>query len=323
MTLRVHLSDAKGYRVQSDLAGLREALADEHARLWIDADEMPAELQTFLQDQLGLNSLVVEDVVSSCETPKIEDYGDYVYAVLHGVRRDSQDPESLNTIELDVVIGQQWVLTHHTGELRSIDEVRQELQRNPRALTRGPAWLAHTIIDHMADHYLPVLDRFDDEIDELEKGVMEDPRPEMLGSLFRMKRSLQRLRRISVYQREILQRLSRGEFEIIPQGALLFYRDIYDHFVRIADLADSYRELVNAAMEIYLSVTANRTNEIMKVLAIISTIMLPLSFIAGVYGMNFHVMPELSWRYGYPFALSLMGIVSCSFLYYFRRKKWI
>jgi len=131
------------------------------------------------------------------------------------------------------------------------------------------------------------------------------------------------LRRLSLHQRDVLLRLSRGEFVRIPVEAQPFYRDVYDHFVRIADLADSYRELLTSALETYMSVTANRTNEIMKVLAIISTIMLPLTFVAGLYGMNFEHMPELHWIYGYPFALGLMVLISVLLLWFFRRRGWI
>lgn len=323
MTIKIHVLNGSGYRTLTDLASVPPLLEDERACLWIDSDERSPELERFLESVLTLHPLVVEDIFSDRLTPKIEDHGTFLYVVMHGVRCEGECLESLGTVEVDVVIGPNWVFTHHAIPMRSFDELQQELLRNPRLLARGPAFLAHALIDRLTDYYLPVVDRIDDDLEALEREVVINPRPELLQELFSMRRSIQRLRRIALYQREILQRLSRGEFEIIPQDALVFYRDIYDHFVRISDLAESYRELVAAALETYMSVTANRTNEIMKVLAIISTIMLPLTFIAGIYGMNFEHMPELKWAYGYPFALALMALVTVLLVLWFRHRGWI
>ena len=161
-----------------------------------------------------------------------------------------------------IPIGKNFVFTHHSMPMRSLEELAADLDRNPRLLDRGPAFVAHAIVDRLTDQYLPVVDEFEEEIDEIEEQVINRPRPEHLRRLFALKRSLQRLRRISAYQRDVLLRLSREEFELIPTAAVPFFRDVYDHFVRIADLADSYRELVTAALEIYMSGVANRTNDI-------------------------------------------------------------
>lgn len=324
MPIRVHVHDSQGYRVLDTLDGVEKLVGVEGTNLWLDTTEHTPELARLLEGPaFGLHPLVLEDIFCDNQVPKVEDYGTYLYVVLHGPRRDAEQPENLGTIEVDVVLGKNWVFTHHSGELRSVDDMTVELKRNPRALMRGPAFLAHGIIDKLTDYFIPVLDRFQDEIDELETSTVHKPGHDVLPHIFLLKRSLQKLRRIAVYQREILQRLSRGEFECLPESSLVFYRDVYDHYVRISDLADSYRELVSAGLDIYLSVTANRTNEIMKVLAVISTVMLPLTFIAGVYGMNFERMPELKWIYGYPFALGLMAVVAVGFLLWFRRRGWL
>ena len=167
------------------------------------------------------------------------------------------------------------------------------------------------------------MDRYDEDLDDLEAKIMADPHPSMLEQIFDLKRSLQRVRRVAVHQKEILQRLSRGEFDLVDRNALPFYRDVYDHFVRVADLTESYRDLVAAVLEMYLSMQSQRLNEVMKVLTLISTIMLPLTFVAGVYGMNFEFMPELHWKYGYVFALSLMGLITAGLIWYFKRKRWL
>jgi magnesium transporter len=327
MATAIHILDEQGYRVSADLAELPALFARPQATLWIDSDANQAALEPTLRDTLGIHPLAIEDIFASRLTPKVESYADYLYIVMHAVCDDApqhdEGRDGLQTIELDIVLGRNWVFTHHDGPNRSVDEVAADLKRNPIAMQRGAAFVAHALIDRLTDYYLPVVDRYEEEIDEVEKIIVESPTPMVLKRLFAMKRSLMRLRRISTYQRDLLMRLSRGESELIPQKALPFYRDVYDHFVRIADLADSYRELVTVSLEIYMSVVANRTNDVMKSLTLIATIMLPITFIAGVYGMNFEHMPELHWRYGYPFALLLMLAVALAFAWHFKRRRWL
>jgi len=178
----------------------------------------------------------------------------------------------------------------------------------------GPAGLAHAFW-HLRDHP-------DDRLTVLERAGTPRGR-KVLIRILAFKRTLQELRRMGIHQREILLRLSRGEFDEIPADALPFYRDVYDHFLRINDILEGYRDLVTSALDAYLSVQANRMNEIMKTLTLISTVMLPLTFIAGVYGMNFKHMPELEWEVGYPFALAVMALVAAGILIWFRHKGWI
>lgn len=320
--ITVHVFDAKGYRKSEDLGEL-PGLIESGAKLWIDASGAHPEVARLLTDELRLHPLAVEDILQERMVPKAEDYGTYLYVVVHGIVRDRTDPELLETHEIDIVLTEHWLFTQHHGSSRSIEAVEQELTRNPRLLERGPGFVAHAVLDHLVDYYLPVVDAFDEDIDEVEALVIEHPRSDVLQRIFRLKRSLQRLRRIAVYQREVLKRLSRGEFEMIPEKALPFYRDVYDHFVRVADLTDSYRELLSGALDAYLSVVSNRTNDIMKALTLVATVMLPVTFIAGVYGMNFENMPEIKWRYGYLFALGLMGAVVAAMMFWFKRRKWI
>jgi magnesium transporter len=323
MSTVAHILDHGTYRTTTELGAIAAALADPGTVLWIDVDEQTPALEKFFQEQFGIHSLVVEDIFSERLTPKVEEHGNHLYIVMHGVRSNGDQHGMPTTTELDVLLSERWLLTHHSAPSSSVNAVAEELRRSPRLLSRGPAFVAHAIIDHLTDQYLPLVDGYQEQIDDIERRVIEKPEPAHLGQMFAMKRSLQRLRRISAYQRDILLRLSRQEFELIPAAALPFFRDVYDHFVRIADLADSYRELVTAALEIYMSVVANRTNDIMKVLTLISTIMLPLTFIAGVYGMNFHHMPELDWLYGYPVALLLMATIALTMVLYFRRRGWL
>jgi magnesium transporter len=323
MDITIHVFDERGYRCMSEPAAIPGLLA-AGARLWIDAPGESPEVAKLLAETLKLHPLAVEDILQERLVPKIEDYGDYLYIVAHGIVCEHDHPERLETVELDMVLSKQWIFTHHpAGNVLPVAKVAEEMARSPRPLERGPGFVAHAILDHMVDFYLPVVDAFDDEVDEVEAQVIEHPTKALLARIFRLKRSLQRLRRIAVYQREVLKRLSRGEFELIPEKALPFFRDIYDHFVRVADLADSYRELLSGALDAYLSVVSNRMNEVMKALTLVATLMLPITFIAGVYGMNFEHMPELKWRYGYPFSLGLMLVVALGMMFWFKRKRWL
>jgi len=205
--------------------------------------------------------------------------------------------------------------------------VRSELDRSPKLLAKGPGWLTHALLDSAVDRYLPVIDELDVQIEQLENDVLRKAGtkqgPPILRKILRFKRMLLTLRRMSIHQREILLRLSRGEFDLIPKDLMPFYRDVYDHFLRVNDLVESYRDLVTSALEAYLSVQSNRMNEIMKQLTLVATVMLPITFIAGVYGMNFKHMPELEWWWGYPAALTLMAVIVVGSMIWFWRKGWI
>jgi magnesium transporter len=234
--------------------------------------------------------------------------------------------EKLKTVEVDVVIGPNWLVTHDPAGLVS-DDVGTELDHSPRLLVRGVAWLAHALFDRVIDGYMPVIDQLDFEIEQLETDTLDNAGTrrgaDVLTRILAFKRRLQDLRRMGVYQREILLRLSRGEFDEIPNEALPFYRDVYDHFLRVNDIAEGYRDLVASALDAYLSVQSNRMNEIMKTLTLMSTVMMPLTFIVGLYGMNFKHMPELDWVWGYPGAIAVMAAVATGILLWFRRRGWL
>lgn len=227
-----------------------------------------------------------------------------------------------------MIIGKNFVVAHaHDAMARVLEPVTAKVGRSPRLLKKGPAWVAHAIVDRMVDEYVPVVDRFEAEIEEIESTMLTSDaayhQRSTLRRIMRTKRSLQMLRRTTISQREVLFRLARAEFDEIPHEAAPFYRDVYDHFARVTELVDSYRELTTSLLEVHFSVQSNQMNEVMKRLTVISTVMLPPSLIAGIYGMNFKVMPELDWRYGYHASLLLMVLVAVAILVFFKRRKWI
>ncbi|HEY1955677.1 MAG TPA: magnesium/cobalt transporter CorA [Polyangiaceae bacterium] len=320
--MRAFILEGDALSETTDLAAVRAAV-EAKKTMWIDLEAQSPEVDALLEGPLGLHPLTIEDIWSDRPSPKADEFPTYLYVCAHTVKRSNGD---LHTCEVDLVVGASFVVTHDATGIVSA-AVRDDLKRSPRLLMRGAPWVAHTILDRLVDGYLPVIDAFDDDVEALEDDVLAKAgTPEggaVLGRILALKRSLQSLRRVSIHQRELLLRLARGEFAIFPPDVLPYLRDVHDHFVRVGDLADSYRDLVTSALDAYLSVQSNRMNEVMKTLTLISTVMLPLTFIAGVYGMNFDHMPELHWRYGYPFALGLMAVVALAAVLWFRHKRWI
>jgi magnesium transporter len=320
--MRAFILDGDKVRETTDLGETRKAAAEKKT-MWIDLADQTREVEAFLTDALGLHPLTLEDIWTDRPSPKADEFPEYVYVCAHCVKRDKGE---LLTCEIDLVASKTFVITHDTQGLVTTS-VRDEVLRTPRLLQKGAPWVAHAILDRLVDGYLPVIDAFDGDVEALEDDVLAKAgTPEggvVLARILELKRSLQSLRRVSIHQRELLLRLARGEFAIFPPDLLPYLRDVHDHFVRVGDLADSYRDLVTSALDAYLSVQSNRMNEVMKTLTLISTVMLPITFIAGVYGMNFDHMPELRWFYGYPFALGLMASVAIAAVLFFRHKKWI
>ena len=303
---------------------LPELLKEQSAVVWVDMEKPDETDERVLLDVFHFHPLTVEDCRENRHYPKVEEFNGYIYFIVHGVTADIS-PDRFNTIELDGFLGPNYVITYHHDMFRSINNVKQQLRTTPIACQRGAPFLLHQILDQIVDYYSPVLDDFDDRIDKLEDDIFTLRRPnnEILSEIMDLKRSVLRLRRISGKQMDILHRMSRGEFSLIPEEMRPFYRDVYDHLVRVVDLAENYRDLISGSLEAYLSVVSNRLNEIMKVLTIFSAVMLPLTFIAGVYGMNFDNMPELHSRYGYYAVWILMSIVAVGMLLFFKRRGWI
>ncbi|MEK6607521.1 MAG: magnesium/cobalt transporter CorA [Myxococcota bacterium] len=305
---------------------LPELLADTGAVTWVDlAEPTPDEAQRVLAETFGFHPLSIEDTLLRRQQPKLEEFGRYVYMICHGVRAGA-GPEQFVPVELDLFLGQNFLVTSHDERSRSIDEAREAVLRTGGALRRGPAALLHAILDAQADHYEPVLDQFGQRIEQLEREAIEAggrPRQETLGEILSLKRSLLRLRRGVERQTHIVLRLSRRELAHVGPEEALLLRDVHDHLVRAAELVDQHREMLGSVLEMQMAVASQRLNEVLKVLTIFSSIMLPLSLIAGIYGMNFEFMPELRWRWGYPFALGLMAATTMGLLVYFRRSGWL
>ncbi len=274
-------------------------------------------------EQFGIHPLLIEDALKAQPSPKVERHDTYLYLVLHALTEDDDEDTRALTVDVDVFLGERFLVTHQHDESDSRQQAEEALEKDPSLLARGPAVLAHRFIDHMVDRYLPLMEKYDGEIDAIEQAIMESADPKVLERIFALKHSLQRIRRIGMTQREIFERLWRGELGFVPEPMRPFYRDVYDHFARVTDLSDGYRELVAASLDGYLSMQSHQMNEIMKLLTGISTIMLPLTFITGLYGMNFDYMPLTHWRFGYEFAWAIMIVFAVAIYLWFHRKGWM
>jgi magnesium transporter len=225
--------------------------------------------------------------------------------------------------KLAAFLGANFLITVHRDAMQAVDDVCNRLPGDPRLLGNGPDFLLYSIVDQLVDAHFPLLESIEESVDDLQDAIFRDAQPSQLDELLHLKRDINVLRRQSLPQRELLNQISRGDAAFVQKQHLIYFRDIYDHMFRISETIDVERDMMAGTMEAYLSAVANRTNEIMKVLTVLSTIMLPLTVIAGVYGMNFEHMPELHWRYGYAYALGLMAATTIVLLLWFRRRGWI
>jgi len=291
--------------------------------LWIDIQQ-PEEnvLEPLLEERFGFHELAAEDTLSPNTLPKYDAFPGYDFFIFRAVDVNVTEHGS-QTYKLAAFLSRNFLITVHRDTMQAVDDVCNRLPSDARLLGNGPDFLLYNIVDQMVDAHFPLLDRIEESVDDLQESIFKDARPSHLDELLHLKRDINVLRRQSVPQRELLNQISRGDAQFIQRQHLIYFRDLYDHMFRISETIDVERDMMSGTMEAYLSVVANRTNDIMKVLTILSTIMLPLTVIVGVYGMNFQHMPELHWRYGYLFALGLMATTTVTLLLWFRRRGWI
>jgi len=320
--IRVAILDGDALR-QGDASLIESWKRDSGAKLWADIEDPTSELlEEMLEQRFGFHELAAEDSLSPNTLPKYDAFPDYDFYVFRAVDVALSEHRT-RTAKVAAFLGRDFLFTVHTGKLQAIDDVAGRLANDKRILDNGPDYLLYEIVDLMVDAHFPLLEKIEECVDDLQDEIFKDAHPAHLDELLHLKRDVNVLRRQSLPQRELLNLISRGDSPFVQKQHLIYFRDLYDHMFRISETIDSERDMMSGTMEAYLSVIANRTNEIMRVLTVLSTIMLPLTLIAGIYGMNFEYMPELHWLHGYPFALGLMASVTVLMLLWFRRKGWI
>jgi magnesium transporter len=298
-------------------------LATGEGLLWVDMEDLTNEDAELLSDLFRFHPLAVEDCISkNIHPPKIDDFEDYLFILVHGINYHIES-EVVETTELALFLGKNYVVTSHDVPMRSVSSMLDRVRKDGRLMHRGADFLAHDLIDALVDNIMPPIEEMDEKNDQLEAEALHEPKRETLMSIMQLKRSILALTRVILPQREIVNRLSRGEYAMISERAQIYYRNIYDHLVRIEMLTLGLRDMTESVLSTYLSSVSNRMNEVMKVLTLIATIFIPLTFIAGIYGMNFANMPELEWRYGYFGILIVMAVIGISLAVHFRRRKWL
>ena len=324
--IRIIYRDSAG-NVTVDLAQdqLQRAMQDPNGALWIDLlTPSEQENRLILEQTFHFHPLAIEDAINDTHLPKLDDYGSYLYLVFHSVRL-GQQPMEISTEEVDVFLGLHYLVTMHDADRRSINRAWNAEHHTQGGLARGPAMLLYELLDAQIDSFIPIIDAFEEQLEKLGDDIFlrgEDERV-LLNRLLTAKSSSLRLQRILTPQRELLGRLSTGEYSVVPSSVRIYFRDVYDHLARLSNLAESTRDLAGSTIETHLALVNNRMNEVMKVLTMMSTIFIPLSFVAGIYGMNFEYMPELTWRWGYPMVWGVFIAVAVGMLVFFRHRKWI
>jgi magnesium transporter len=294
---------------------------DKPTVTWINIEGLhDVDLISRLGKHFGFHPLTLEDVLNCGQRPKLEDYGDYHFMVMKSLYHKD---EELEIEQISFFLSGTYVITLQEVPGDSFEAVRERIRHGKGQIRKmGPDYLLYALVDALVDEFFPVLEAYGERVEELEDEVIDKPTPEILNEIHRIKRELLLVRRTAWPEREVINALQREEAHLIRPETRVFLRDCYDHTIQVIDMVETYRDLASGLLEVYLSSASNRLNEVMKVLTIISTIFIPLNFIAGLYGMNFHRMPELDWRFGYPFALTLMLTVGVLLVIYFRRKRW-
>jgi magnesium transporter len=307
----------------TDKEQILEVFRRKEGLLWVDMESPTPEETNFLADGFGFHPVAVEACREVTGQPLAHAFDDYLFMVIHAVNIQSRGA-TVDTLEVDIFWGKQFVLTYHQVPVKSITEMRDQCEKDcERFLSRGAAFFIHAVVDKIIDNFTPTLERIEYLLEELEIQIFRKPTDKLLHQLLDLKQAVLHLGRVAGAQRDVVGRIVRGEFGPVTKQAMAYWLEAYDHLLRMVYTIENYRDIITTARETYMSVVTNRTNEVIKVLTIIATVFMPITFIASLYGMNFRFMPEISWKWGYPAALALMVVITAWMVWFFRRKKWI
>ncbi|MFC1948551.1 magnesium/cobalt transporter CorA [Chloroflexota bacterium] len=286
--------------------GVTAAFESGKGLLWVDIEGNSEEDGRLLGQTFKFHHLAVEDCLSTdIHPPKVDNFGSYIFVIVHGINYAAES-DIVDTTELSLFIGPHFVVTQHAFPFYSVEAIKRMTEEDGRPLKRGADFLAYSVMDALIDNVLPTIDKLGEFTDDIEEEAIHNPQRTTIEAILKLKRSTMRLHRVMAPQREVLNRLSRREFLIVTEEAQIFFRDVYDHLVRIEDLNQNIRDRADNALSTYMSSIANRQNETMRVLSIVAAIFMPLTLLAGIYGMNFDYMPELRWHWGYFAVLGVM-----------------
>ncbi|MGB2599369.1 MAG: magnesium/cobalt transporter CorA [Candidatus Omnitrophota bacterium] len=326
-SVKITVFDYDAERFQEKVADKAEDIfpfKDTPTVTWVNIDGVH---ETSVIEKIGkhfeLHPLVQEDIVNTGQRPKLEDFEKYIFVSLKMLYYDKKQ-EGIIIEHVSLVIGSNFVISFQEQEGDVFNPIRERIrQAKGRIRKMGSDYLAYALIDSIVDNYFSILEKFGEDMEKAEEDLAVNPQPEVLNVIHKLKRDAILLRKSVWPLREIISGLQRGESSLIKENTSIYFRDVYDHTIQVVDTIEAFRDMVSGLLDIYLSSMSNKMNEIMKVLTIFAAIFIPLTFFAGIYGMNFKYMPELEWHYGYFMVLGFMGIVGISLLFYFKRKKWM
>jgi len=312
--------------VELAIADVAGAVADPDCLLWVDCHDEPHEsCEALLRDVFRFHPLAIDDAIQESHVPKVDDWGPYLYLVLHAVAYDPSAESPRATRELDVFLGPNYVVTHREDAIDGLERVRALFKRDGRLLGQGAAHLAYHLVDELASDAMVAVDAIDTEVEAVEERLLAEPGPAALQQVLRVKRALMHLRRLLAPQREVLNSMARDEYAAIPKASRVYFRDVYDHLVRLHDIVEGMRDLASGALDTYLSVINNRMNEVMKTLTLITVLFMPLGALTGFFGMNFFApsLPFAGWtgRIAFGVLCGLLGAVPLAMYLWLRHRR--
>ncbi len=275
-----------------------------------------------LEKQFQIHPLTLEDIVNTAQRPKVESYDHYLFVVLKTFRYDSRSNEVASE-QISLILGENYLITFQETASDIFANVVDRLRKGTRIRKRGADYLTYALIDAVVDSYFAVLEALGEKIETLEEELLESPGSGVMEQIHKLKRNMIFLRKQIWPIREILGFLTKEDSHLIQDSTVLYFRDVHDHTIQLIDTIESFRDILSGMLDVYLSTISNKMNEVMKVLTIIATIFIPITFFAGVYGMNFRFMPELDWKWGYPAFWLLVALVTYLLITYFRKKNWL
>jgi magnesium transporter len=291
---------------------------------WINIDGLhDVKLIEKVGTRFEMHVLTMEDIVNTGQRPKVEDFEDYIYFVFKMLKFD-ETTSHITSEQVSLILGPHYLISFQETEGDVFNFVRERIRKGRvRIRKSGPDYLAYALIDAVVDHYFLILEKMGEKIEYFEERLHAQPTPEILQTIYDLKRELIYFRKQVWPIREVLNTWQKIESPLVQEANRVFISDVYDHTIQVIDTIESFRDIISGMMDLYLSTVSNKMNEVMKVLTIIATIFIPLTFVAGIYGMNFKFMPELEWKWSYLVLWVLLIVIFCGMIFYFRRKKWL
>ncbi len=315
---------SSGLRINLSASEIAEELLDDKSLVWVDFSDIDDNDIDLLTSIFNLHPLTIEDFIMPNARPKVEHFKDYLFLIMFSLESNNgQEKGKIRVAELDFCLGKNFLITFHDHSIGSLQICKERIKKQSPIIMHGSDMLLYSILDSCVDSYFPIITEFDNSVDRMSDELFREPSQKTLKQIYDLKNDVMYLRRSIGPQADVISLIVRGELAFINHPNIIYFRNIYDNLVRLNDLVGTSRDIITGAMEAYVSVVSNRLNEIMKTLTLITTIMMPLTLIASIYGMNFKHMPELESKYGYYTVIFVMFIITITMLIFFRRKKWL